>query len=147
MYKFVGPRQTSPLADGCRLISHRYPCLYVTFLYLSGFNHRCNVAVCRDVVGTMFLFGFQVVAQCCENAHGPYLGLVKAMAKPCGLSSPWLPPAAPTARGSEHGPWPPPVPPLPTWNSSYTFVCKYLFKKPRGRPMSECWLWLFCSSF
>lgn len=62
MYKFVGPRQTGPLADGYQLVSRRYPCLYVALLYSSGFNHRCNVATCRDVVETAFSVGFQLAS-------------------------------------------------------------------------------------
>lgn len=48
----------SPLTDGYRLIFHRYSCLYVAFLYLSGFNHRCKVATCWDMFEMAVLFGF-----------------------------------------------------------------------------------------
>lgn len=78
--------------------------LSVTFLYLSGFNHRCNVAARRDVVGAAFLFGFQLVAVSgpgegrgealwaeqplapTRNAHSLWLR-ARPLATPCGFSA------------------------------------------------------------
>lgn len=133
MYKFVDPRQTSPLADGCRLISHRYPCLYVTFLYLSGFNDRCNVAACHDVVEVVFLLAFRWQPSAGRAPRGRTWARWRPWWSPVGWAAPGshLQRSQPVAQSTALGC---PGASLLTWNSSLTFVCKYLFKTPTGVP-------------
>lgn len=72
--KFIGPRQTRPLTDGYQLIFHRYSCLYVAFLYLPGFNHRCGSKVLGDVWDGVLVWFFRWLAKRCANTQGALPG-------------------------------------------------------------------------